>query len=94
VLLRLPSTVTLSTVVQKLKGASSYECNLQKLLPGRLQWQRGYWAETFAPDGLLPLIGYVSRQREHHDCEPMRELSEIAASRVSPEPAGGGLGER
>jgi len=94
VLLRLPSTVMLSTVVQKLKGASSYECNRQKLLPGRLQWQRGYWAETFAPDGLLPLIGYVSAQREHHDCEPMRVLSESAAPSPSPEPAAGGLAER
>ena len=32
-LLRFPSTATLAAIVQRLKGASSYECNHQQLLP-------------------------------------------------------------
>lgn len=73
-MLRFPSTVTLAAVVQRLKGASSYECNQRQLLPQRLRWQRGYWAETVGPDAVVPLIQYLATQREHHACQPMSDL--------------------
>jgi REP element-mobilizing transposase RayT len=89
-LLRFPSTVTLAAVVQRLKGASSYECNHQQLLPQRLRWQRGYWAETVAPDAVVPLIQYLATQREHHACQPMSVLFD-GSDAVCCEPAVGGL---
>jgi hypothetical protein len=89
-LLRFPSTVTLAAIVQRLKGASSYECNHQQLLPQRLRWQRGYWAETVAPDAVVPLIQYLAMQREHHACHPMSVLFDESDA-VCCEPAAGGL---
>ena len=73
-LLRFPSTATLAAVVQRLKGASSYECNQRGLLPARLRWQRGYWAQSVGPDAVVPLIQYLATQREHHACHPMNVL--------------------
>jgi len=82
--------VTLAAIVQRLKGASSYECNHQQLLPQRLRWQRGYWAETVAPDAVVPLIQYLAMQREHHACHPMSVLFDESDA-VCCEPAAGGL---
>lgn len=89
-LLRFPSTVTLAAVVQRLKGASSYECNQRQLLPQRLRWQRGYWAETVGPDAVVPLIQYLATQREHHACQPMSDLFDECGAACC-EPAAGGL---
>jgi hypothetical protein len=90
-LLRFPSTVTLAAVVQRLKGASSYECNQRGLLPTRLRWQRGYWAQSVGPDAVVPLLHYLATQREHHACHPMSVLFDEADA-VCCEPAAGGLG--
>ena len=78
-LLRFRTTVALATLVQRLKGATSHECNKRRLLPRSLRWQTGYWAETFGPKSLAPLVEYLSSQREHHDCRAMDALSEDGA---------------
>lgn len=80
-LLRFPSTVTLAAVVQRLKGASSYECNQRQLLPQRLRWQRGYWAETVGPDAVGPLMhcarpSRLGRARGPH-CTSLRSYSSV-----------------
>ncbi len=45
VLVRYPSTVTVASVVQRLKGASSYEWNHAPRSP-RLSWQTGLWSAS------------------------------------------------
>jgi len=45
VLVRYPSTVAVAVVVQRLKGASSYEWNAKRRSP-RLSWQSGSWAAS------------------------------------------------
>lgn len=89
-LLRFPSTATLAAVVQRLKGASSYECNQRGLLATRLRWQRGYWAQSVGPEAVVPLIQYLAAQREHHACHPMSVLFDESDA-VCCEPAAGGL---
>ena len=89
-LVRLPSTATLAAVVQRLKGASSYECNRRGLVPTRLRWQCGYWAQSVGPDAVVPLMQYLATQREHHACQPMSVLCDESDA-VSCEPAAGGL---
>jgi REP element-mobilizing transposase RayT len=65
VLVRYPSTVTVASLVQHLKGGSSYEWNLARRSP-RLVWQPGSWSESVSPRGLEPAVRYVERQRAHH----------------------------
>ena len=78
VLVRYPSTVTLASVVQRLKGASSYEWNLAQRSP-RLDWQVGSWAASVSPADSATVAHYVERQRVHHgDTAPARERWEEA----------------
>ena len=76
-LVRYRSTVALADLVQRVKGASSHECNQRRLFKIKLRCQPGYWAESVSPADLTALINYVGGQRERH-----RELDE---------PANGGL---
>jgi putative transposase len=64
VLVRYPSTVTVASLVQRLKGASSYEWNSTR--SPRLSWQAGSWAASVSPSHLAVAVRYVERQRAHH----------------------------
>ena len=65
VVVRYPSSVTWASVVQRLKGASSYEWNLARRSP-RLRWQAGSWCESVSPSDLAAVARYVQTQRTHH----------------------------
>jgi putative transposase len=62
---RYPSTVTVASVVQRLKGASRYAWNLERRSP-RLSWQAGSWTASVSPGHLAAAIRYVESQRDHH----------------------------
>lgn len=66
-LLQLAPSVALAVVVQRLKGATAHDVNHRGLLPQRLVWQAGYWAESFGPADRPPLEAYVRIQRVRHD---------------------------
>ncbi len=57
--------VALSTVVGRIKGASSHAWNLA-FPDAPLAWQEGFWAETCAPDVPPELTAYVRDQRARH----------------------------
>lgn len=57
--------VTISDVVQELKGASAHEVN-RRLGRKALQWQRGYGVVSFARAHLDWVVDYIGREREHH----------------------------
>ncbi len=57
--------VTISDLVQELKGASSFEVNKRMNLKA-LEWQRGYGVVSFGKRNLDWVLDYVRRQREHH----------------------------
>jgi REP element-mobilizing transposase RayT len=78
VLVRYPSTVTVASVVQRLKGASSYEWNARQRGP-HLSWQAGSWAASVSPSHLAPALRYVERQRLHHDGASRPEAWEVGA---------------
>ena len=57
--------VTISNVVQELKGASSFEVN-RRMNRKALEWQRGSGVVSFGKRNLDWVLDYVLRQREHH----------------------------
>jgi REP element-mobilizing transposase RayT len=66
-LLRIAASTCLADVVQRIKGGGAYDANRHPLVPERIRWQDGYWAESFAPEHFDPLAHYVESQRTRHD---------------------------
>jgi len=61
-LLRIPSVLTVSEVVQKLKANSSRWMGENS----EFQWQEGYAAFSVSPSSIEKVKNYVLRQEEHH----------------------------
>jgi putative transposase len=60
-------TITISTLIGELKGASAHEANKQFPQRGKvLHWQTGYGVVSFGPKDLPWVVRYAQRQREHH----------------------------
>jgi len=71
--------VTISDLVQELKGASSFEVNKRT---GRkaLAWQRGYGVVSFGRRNLDWVLDNVRRQREHHASGRIQARLEVCES--------------
>ncbi|HKV83302.1 MAG TPA: IS200/IS605 family transposase [Ktedonobacterales bacterium] len=77
---QLPATLAVATLVKRLKGASSHLAT-HRLAPIEFfKWQGGYGAFSASANGLPALFAYVRNQKDHH-----RLGSLIAA--YEPEPA-------
>ena len=57
--------VTISDLVQELKGVSAHEVN-RRLGRKAIEWQRGYGVVSFGQAHLDWVLDYINRQREHH----------------------------
>jgi hypothetical protein len=84
------SSATLASLAQHLKGASAFQVNQHRLLPGRLAWQEGYWAESLGPAELDSLVDYLRVQRARHDASHPAERWQFDDEKMSPPPAGFG----
>lgn len=82
--------VTVSDMVQELKGFSSHEVNQQH---GRkiLEWQRGYGVVSFGKAHLPWVLDYIANQREHHRAGKIEQRLECCESPESRSPAKAGL---
>ena len=58
-------SVTISDLVQTLKGGTSHDINSQTN-DKVLQWQRGYGVVSFGKNNLPWIQSYLERQKEHH----------------------------
>jgi REP element-mobilizing transposase RayT len=76
-LIRLPPTVTLASVIKRAKGASSH-------LIGHIHpelgfaWQEGYAAFSVEPAARATLVEYIANQQAHHASGSSRREWEIA----------------
>lgn len=76
VALTIEPSVTISDMIQELKGFSSFEVN-RRTNRKTMQWQRGYGVVSFGKANLKWVLDYVAKQREHHrtgKIEPRLEL--------------------
>lgn len=74
--IRIAPFVTISELVQEIKGASSFEVN-KVLGRGSLEWQRGYGVVSFGRRNLRWVREYIRRQREHHSSGSVIERLEL-----------------
>lgn len=73
-LLKMPSTVDLATVMKQVKGASSDELFANR----RFKWQGGYGAFSVSRWDVDLIRGYICKQKRHHAEQAVRpELEEI-----------------
>lgn len=65
-LAKLPATVSLSDMMQRVKGKSSYWINEQGWLSQPFSWQRGYAAFSVSQSQLSRVAKYIAEQDQHH----------------------------
>ena len=68
--------LTISELVQELKGASAHEVN-RRLGHKALEWQRGYGVVSFGRKHLPWILDYIGRQREHHAAGRVHQRLEV-----------------
>lgn len=65
-LVRLPATVTIATLMKQIKGGSAYFI-AHHLAPGsNFRWQGSYGAFSIGRQQIGAVCAYIARQREHH----------------------------
>jgi REP element-mobilizing transposase RayT len=62
----LKPSISISTLIQRVKSLSSKWVNDQKLTNSRFEWQPGYGAFSYAQSELNNVINYIKKQEEHH----------------------------
>lgn len=64
---RIPPTILLVDLIQKVKGASSHLINEARNMDGdRFRWQGGYGLYTVSEPNLPRLLDYIANQKAHH----------------------------
>ena len=66
VLCTISPVITVSQMLQRIKGHSSKWINSEKRLPQRFSWQRGYAAFTVSESNCSRVARYIENQKEHH----------------------------
>jgi len=65
-LFRLDSKLSISKVLQFLKGESSYWINQNKLTPNKFEWADEYYVASVNPYDLIKIRSYIDNQEIHH----------------------------
>jgi putative transposase len=80
-LVSLPSTLDIATLVGEVKGASSHLVNQQKLMPRDeiFKWQGTYGAFSVSQPLVQEVAQYIRHQREHHASGLLRSEWEMPA---------------
>lgn len=81
VVLKFPSTVTISELVKRMKGASSHFANEELVQPSSFKWQGSYGAYTICKKDLPRIIAYVEGQKHHHAADKLWAELEMAEER-------------
>ena len=87
----IPPKLSVSEVIQKLKGASSYQVNhiIQPEI-GNFHWQRGYGCLSVGEKQRSIAVAYVENQKKHH-AESTTNAWLEAASEYDEGPKDGGI---
>jgi putative transposase len=81
VLVGIPPTLTVSKVVQILKGNSSKWLNETFPEHGRFAWQEGYGAFSVGISAVDDTVRYIVKQAEHHRKRTFRDELELMLKR-------------
>ncbi len=77
ILVKLDSKISISKLMQSLKGKSAKIINDSYLLIDHFIWQRGYGAFSIQEKDVPRIIKYIKNQKEHHKNHSIEEDFEI-----------------
>jgi putative transposase len=82
VLIRLKASMSISKVMQLIKGESAFWINKSKLTKTKFEWADEYYAASVSESVILRVRAYIDRQEEHHMKKSFQEEYEefISAS--------------
>ena len=66
ILISLNKEQSIGSIVQLIKGESSYWINQQKLTTEKFRWQDQYFAVSVSESGINKVRDYIKNQEEHH----------------------------
>ncbi|MGA2624516.1 MAG: IS200/IS605 family transposase [Bacteroidota bacterium] len=66
VAMSIPPSVSISEIVGKLKGSSSYFLNKELQITEHFDWQDGYGVLSFSKKDLPKILHYIQEQKAHH----------------------------
>ncbi len=66
IVITIPPAESISDIIGKLKGSSSYFLNKELQVTENFGWQDGFGVLSFAERDLPSVLRYVQRQKEHH----------------------------
>jgi len=72
----IPPSESVSDIVGKLKGSSSYFLNKELQITKDFHWQDGFGVLSFAERDLHKVLNYIGRQKEHHASNTTNETME------------------
>ena len=76
-LVSLPTTITIATLMKQIKGVSSHFVNEVLAPADYFKWQGGYGAFTVSRWDLDKISNYIKGQKEHHQTDSLwQELEE------------------
>ena len=72
----IPPAESVSDIIGKLKGSSSYFLNKELQITENFSWQDGFGVLSFAERDLQSVLHYVQHQKEHHAANKLKEEME------------------
>ncbi|MBO6584817.1 MAG: IS200/IS605 family transposase [Gracilimonas sp.] len=72
-LISISSDQNIQTIMNLIKGESSYWANRNLSLPEKFGWQEEYFAVSVGESQLKRVNGYIDKQEKHHQVKPFSE---------------------
>ena len=75
-LIALNADMSISKVVQLIKGESSFWINKEKIISTKFEWAEEYYAASVSESSLNKVRDYIKNQEEHHSKSSFNEAYE------------------
>jgi REP element-mobilizing transposase RayT len=73
ILIGFSPNIALSDLVRDIKANTTNYINVNKLVPGKFAWQRGFGAFSYSKSQISQVIKYINNQEQHHKIRTFRE---------------------
>jgi REP element-mobilizing transposase RayT len=72
----IPPAASVSDIIGKLKGSSSYFLNKELGITSSFSWQDGFGIFSFSENDLQGIVEYIRNQKHHHKIGSLKEFLE------------------
>lgn len=74
--IQIPPAESVSGIIGKLKGSSSYFLNKEIQITNDFYWQDGFGVLSFAEKDLFKILRYIENQKQHHSANKINLVLE------------------